>query len=263
MKSPFPGMDPYLEIVWGSVHPAMIVHAIESLNRVLPDDLYAQTEKYVAVEAPDDDRSSRYFPDVAIAEYPEAEPMERVATSAAVAEPVVLRLSRQPRKLHRINILESGATGKLITVIEIVSPSNAIGREGRKAYKKKRREFLAAKVNFVEIDLLRDGDYILYPPESAMRGRLRTPYHACAIRAHDPSTVEIYPFSLRTPLAGIRIPLRKSDEDAVLDLQRIVAETYERGRFAQIVDYNAELSPKLADDDAAWVDELLKNAKKR
>ena len=39
MKSPFPGMDPYLERHWGDVHQALVTYIRDQLQPSLPDDL--------------------------------------------------------------------------------------------------------------------------------------------------------------------------------------------------------------------------------
>ena len=41
MKSPFPGMDPYLERHWGDVHQALVTYIRDQLQASLPDDLRA------------------------------------------------------------------------------------------------------------------------------------------------------------------------------------------------------------------------------
>jgi hypothetical protein len=50
MKSPFPGMDPYLERHWRDVHATLISCARERLNRILPADLAARTDDRVYAE---------------------------------------------------------------------------------------------------------------------------------------------------------------------------------------------------------------------
>jgi hypothetical protein len=42
MKSPFPGMDPYLERHWPDVHSALVMSARGVLNELLPPDLVAR-----------------------------------------------------------------------------------------------------------------------------------------------------------------------------------------------------------------------------
>ena len=39
MKSPFPGMDPYLEQYWGDVHQSVITYVRDWLQSRLPGDL--------------------------------------------------------------------------------------------------------------------------------------------------------------------------------------------------------------------------------
>ena len=39
MKSPFPGMDPYLEQSWRDVHAALIIYSRDQLQSQLPEDL--------------------------------------------------------------------------------------------------------------------------------------------------------------------------------------------------------------------------------
>jgi len=50
MKSPFPGMDPFLERHWGDVHATLIVYARDLLQPRLPDDLLARIEQRVFLQ---------------------------------------------------------------------------------------------------------------------------------------------------------------------------------------------------------------------
>ena len=45
MKSPFPGMDPYLEWYWGDVHTRLTTYASNQLAAQLPSDLRVRIEK--------------------------------------------------------------------------------------------------------------------------------------------------------------------------------------------------------------------------
>jgi hypothetical protein len=42
MQSPFPGMDPYLEPLWGDVHHSMITRARDAIQKQLPRELVAR-----------------------------------------------------------------------------------------------------------------------------------------------------------------------------------------------------------------------------
>src|SRR5256885_6518067 len=50
VKSPFPGMDPYLEARWGDVHQSLITYARDALQPNLPPDLRARVEERVFVQ---------------------------------------------------------------------------------------------------------------------------------------------------------------------------------------------------------------------
>ena len=82
MKSPFPGMDPYLEAHWGDVHARLIVYASNQINAQLPDDLQARVEEDVAVTE-DDQKTRTLYPDVRVVEESVVPPGE--ATEAAVS----------------------------------------------------------------------------------------------------------------------------------------------------------------------------------
>jgi hypothetical protein len=49
MKSPFPGMDPYLEQHWQDIHASLVVCARDQLQPFLPDGLLARVEEHVHI----------------------------------------------------------------------------------------------------------------------------------------------------------------------------------------------------------------------
>ena len=67
------------------------------------------------------------------------------------------------------------------------------------------------------------------------------------------------PAPLRERLPRIAIPLRPGDRDVALDLQQVVDDAYERGRYDR-TDYRRPLKPPLSPEDAAWASELLAKA---
>ena len=50
MKSPFPGMDPYLESYWGDVHTSLVTYARDQLRPQLPKDLRVRVEEHVTAQ---------------------------------------------------------------------------------------------------------------------------------------------------------------------------------------------------------------------
>lgn len=77
------------------------------------------------------------------------------------------------------------------------------------------------------------------------------------------SRAELYPLALRDRLPAIRIPLRPTDADAVLDLQSLIDAAYDSSRYDRTTDYRKPCEPPLEGDEAAWADELLKSAGRR
>ena len=65
----------------------------------------------------------------------------------------------------------------------------------------------------------------------------------------------MYRASLRDRLPRLAIPLRPGDSDVVLDLQQVVDEAYETGRYDR-TDYRRPLDPPLPPEEAAWATDL-------
>lgn len=257
MKSPFPGMDPYLELHWRDVHTSLMVYARDRIQDQLPGDLLARVEENVAIDAPMAWR--RLSPDVRVVEERRARSEPQPRAAVAVAEPVVIALDDEPQTERHIEIIDPGSGNRVVTVIEVLSPTNKVSSEGRKAYRKKQSDYLAGGINIIEIDLVRDGEFILAVPISKVPPSHRTPYMVCIRRARTPARADVYKAPLRERLPVIPVPLRPGDADAILDLQAIIDTCYDRGRYASI-DYTRELQPPLDPDDARWADELLRRS---
>ena len=54
MKSPFPGMDPYLETRWSDVHLSLATYSRDALNGLLPPGLLARSEERSVVSVDDE-----------------------------------------------------------------------------------------------------------------------------------------------------------------------------------------------------------------
>jgi hypothetical protein len=256
-------MDPYLEQSWGDVHARLTTYTCDQLNPRLPGDLIARVEEYVALAAPEES-AGRFVPDVTVTESPQDGPPAGVTggSGIAVPEPVLVRVPGS-RTGRRVLTYEVGSGNRVVTAVEVLSPWNKVGEEGRSAYRRKRREFLSAGVSVVEVDLLRGGQYVLYPPEGSLPPDLREPYRVCAVRGWARSTAEVYRLGLRGRLPAVRVPLRRADPDVALDLQALIDLAYQNGRYGQTLDYKRDAEPALTGDDAAWADALLKAAGKR
>lgn len=257
MKSPFPGMDPYLESEWGSVHIRMITYSGDLLKPMLPDELLVRVDQVISVQLEDSHSYQDYRPDVYVREAGRSVRARRGNGGAAVAEPIRLPLRQEPRTRRWLKIIDKKSKNRVVTAIEFLSPWNKLGQEARRDYRKKRRHFLQARTNFVEIDLHRTGPYVLLARPNTLPAVKGTAYRACVWRATRPLGVDFYMLPMRSKLPRIRIPLRKDDKDVTLDLQTLIDEVYERG-FAGEIDYTTDPIPPLPPADAAWADKLLR-----
>ena len=64
---------------------------------------------------------------------------------------------------------------------------------------------------------------------------------------------------MRKRLPAIRIPLRPSDADTALELQPVVDQCFERGRY-WMLNHQRDPEPPLAQSDLLWADELLRKS---
>jgi hypothetical protein len=169
------------------------------------EDLRTGIEHTLGVWAGEDYRGA-IRPDVLVVK--ENAVAERYAPEAvAVAEPVIVpRLDRRERHLEIVD-----PAGRVITVIEFLSPWNKVGQQGREQYAIKQKLYLDSGVNLVEIDLVRQGAHVLAAPEQQLLEAARRVYKICVFRHARPERFEVYPASLRERLPNIPIPLRSGE----------------------------------------------------
>ena len=264
MESPFPGMDPYVEARWLDLHARLIVLAGRSLQRQLGEDLVASIEERIVVE--DTLGYSRGVgPDVRVVEVeaPLPSASHKSSGNLLVAEPIRLSVLSEPISERYLQIIDPATGGRVITVIEFVSPTNKLPGDGRRQFVQKQEECYNAKVNLVEIDLTRRGDRKLLCHRWARAREFDATYQVSSWRAAWGSEVELYPISLRQRLPAIAIPLRPEDRVAVLDLQAIFHECYADARYDRTTNYREPCDPPLEGDDAVWADQLLRGAGRR
>jgi hypothetical protein len=267
MQSPFPGMDPYLERHWGDVHQALVTYIRDQLQAALPSDLRARMQERVYVEAPG--VRHEYYPDVRVIERPRrssgggatavAEPIPSTQAdngAPLLAEPIRISLDTEPVHEGYIEIVDVKSGHRVVTSIEVLSPSNKHAGEGQRLYIQKREDMYRAGVNTVEIDLLRGGDRVLMITPERIPASHRTDYQICVWRASQACSLWVYRAPLRERLPVIAVPLRPSDPDARLDIQAVVDQCYRNGGYDDI-DYTDEPEPRLNKADAAWADSLL------
>lgn len=257
MRSPFPGMDPWLEAYWHDVHASLCVYGRDALQPQVQPALLARIEERLVVEY-DDRRPRQIRPDVFIAE---TSPWQTSGSGSVAVdledEPFVL-LEDEPVTEGFIRITDPRNGGQLVTVIEFLSPTNKLPGDGRDDYLQKRSEYRKAGVSLVEVDLVRRGKRLV-TDDYRLPASHRTTYQVAVRRAYDRQN-EIYPVPLHRALPTIRIPLRQGDKDAQLNLQAILEQTYLNGAYGASIDYTQPPDPPLDTADAAWAAELLRTA---
>ncbi|MGH7224123.1 MAG: DUF4058 family protein, partial [Gemmataceae bacterium] len=139
---------------------------------------------------------------------------------------------------------------QLVTVLELLSPSNKRQGPDREQYLAKRRQFLAGNVHLVEIDLLRGG------PRMPVEDLPDCDYCIMVSRVEKRPDVGIWPVRLRERLPVIPIPLRAPDADARLDLQEALHHLYDAAGYEDYI-YTGASQPPLHPDDAAWARQFL------
>jgi hypothetical protein len=256
MLSPFPGVDPYLENpeLWPEVHSRLIVAIADDLSEHLSQKYRVAIEKRIYLTNSDfsdlgasDESLLVGIPDIALT----AKASETQAPTATIAsvEPITVTVPIAEEVQERYLEIREVATGSVITAIEILSPKNKRAGEGRQAYERKRNRILASLTHLVEIDLLRGGQPL------PIQGAAPSDYRILISRSDRRPTAQLYRFSIRQPIPQILIPLM-SGESAILNLQLIFAQVYQRGRYYLAIDYTQPLKPALAPEDADWAKTL-------
>jgi len=243
-------MDPYLEnpTVWPDVHLNLISEAQATLNRQLRPRYFSRAEERVYISERDDPGRSVLVPDVTGKKRSEeAAPLETGGV-ATLAEPIVVPLLIDDEVRERRIVIRDAENHEVVTVIEIVSPSNKkSGAYGRGNFLSKRREVLNSTANWVEIDLLRDGIRTV-PDDVWDKGE----YFVHISRPLDRRTSHVWPLRITDPLPPIPIPLRPEDGGTTLDLQAVFDAVYDRCGYDLQIDYDREPVPPLAPELHEW-----------
>ncbi len=261
MPSPFPGMDPYLEhpAWWPGVHQGMITYARAALNALLPPSYVADIGERLYVLQPE--RS--IYPDAVVVEPPSAatrpEGGARGTTGALTSDPPWV-LTVEPVEMREvfIEILSVGDASEVITVIEVLSPSNKTANsEGRQLYRTKQQEILQSPTHLIEIDMLRHGEHTVAAPRESLRRRGRWDYLVCLHRGGQRGRYEVWAITLQQRLPRIRVPLAHGDPDVVLDVQAVFDRCYDEGAYARRIDYRGAPVTPLAADDREWASTFI------
>ena len=263
MSSPFPGMDPYLEhpSLWPDIHNSLLTAIRDELSPQVAPRYYVGLERRAYLFKPDD----IVFvgrPDVSIIQ-PLLDPQRQPAMADMALAEMALAVA-EPPAVYEVDLpmgeevsesfleIREVRSGRLITLMELLSPVNKIFEEGREQYTRKRADVLRTLTNLVEIDLLRTGR-----PMAVVGPDVESNYRILVAPGWRRPHARMHAFSLRQPIPEISIPLQKGEDEPTLALDDLLHSLYKRARFDLRLDYNEPPVPPLAAADAVWAQELI------
>lgn len=266
MPSPFPGMDPYLECprLWRDFHDAFASELRALLNRHLPPTYFAQLNSREEISIFDEPRLT-ILPDVGIREKSWSPSDGGVAVlddpQLEISEHLVV--DAEDLEVPFVEIFSS-ATHEVVTVIEILSPSNKKFGADRDSYMEKRNAVLKTRTSLIEIDLLRKGDRTLFGFDKKWFGPLpRSAPADYVVFVHEGwrqsrISSRLFRISVSSRLPVIPIPLSESEPLMSLDLQEVFNETYDGGPYRRgSVNYDAPPEIPLAEQHEQWARDCI------
>jgi hypothetical protein len=254
MPSPFPGMNPYLEQppFWLDFHNSFLIYLRGALEQRVPANYFVQYEERLYLsEWPIEETTFLGRADVSLSRPPSDE-WGRTGTTATVESPceVVVDVS-ETTSVGALEIKDSAAN-EVVTVIELLSPSNKYAGYDRAAYLEKRNELMRTTANLVELDFLRGG------PKLPARGLPPCDYHVLTSRPSSRPKADVWPFALRDPFPSLTVPLREVNTVSV-SLKDVLDQAYDAARYEKRI-YKTPPKPALLPADAAWAADLLRAA---
>ena len=261
MKSPFPGMDPWLEgHVWPDLHHGLAFIFKELLVSQVVPKYFVRVETYTVEDTTPQEEVGIMYPDVELLKKrseSSSKPTSQTGGGLAMITPATMVI---PRPVIEVNIpvveIRDRDNQQLITAIEILSPVNKRGK-GLDKYREKRQMLHNDGVHLLEVDLLRRGKRPLsYPtlPQSA--------HYFVMLSRGDKYRTEVWAMTVRDPLPIVPVPLKAPDPDVRLDIGAAFNEVYDRSRYELSVQYSAvPPPPTFSEQDMQWLQGILKEKK--
>jgi hypothetical protein len=264
-------MDPYIEArhLFEDFHNKLVSEIERFLSERVPDRYVVRTPErsYIALSESVAEDEIPLVPDISVAATRRPKKVERKSkgmtpaapAQGAIAPVLIPALIKAPYREPFIEIRQVDPEHKLITGIEVLSPSNKRpNTKGWRLYHRKRLTFLRGYAHLVEIDLLRRGRRM-----PMARPWPDSPYYLMVCRKKQASRCAVYPATFTEPLPPIPIPLAPPDPDITLDLQPLVDAIYTRSRYERDIDYRQPLNPPLNPAEASWLEERPREGEAR
>lgn len=256
MPTPFPGMDPYLERpgLWSEVHTGLIAALQRFLTPLLRPRYRVAVERrtYIALLPPE----LAGIPDMSVALSDTESTSPGRSVTALGTMPRIVQLPMPEEVVERYLAVKDVGTGEVVTVIELLSPTNKLTGEGRKQYEEKRLKVLASLTNLVEVDLLRAGQPMTIIGDG---DTIQSDYRIIVSRAEYRPNADAYLFSVREPIPDFPLPLRPHEDEPLVLLNQVLHTLYDEAGYDMAVDYSEPPVPPLQDEDAEWARELIRH----
>lgn len=250
MPSPFPGMNPYLEQsdAWEDFHTNLITRMQEMLSPQVGPNYYVKVEVRLYLHELSAEQR-RYFgrADVGVVGQPSRAPSAKTINATA---PMELLMANVEVERHSSLEIRDRRNRRVVTVIELLSPTNKTPGPDRDDYLRKRNVLLIERIHFVEIDLRRGGERPgppTLPP---------CDYYALVSRYEDRPKLGLWPLTLRDRLPIIPIPLCAPDPDALLDLQAVLDRAYDAADYGKHI-YGETPEPPLSEEQLTWTRQFI------
>jgi uncharacterized protein DUF4058 len=252
MPSPFPGMNPYFEQeeVWHDFHQTFVTAIRHALVQQVGSKYIVKLELHIYVrELATQERRLLGRADVGISSPHEYSSGDSISGVIEAPTQCFVPLDVDVFEESFIEIRKAD-TRQLVTTIELLSPASKRPGPDREAYLSNRRQQLSAgNAHFVEIDLLRSG------PRLPLDGLPSCDYYIMVARVERRPEVGVWAIQLRDSLPEISVPLLPGDDDARLNLQKLLHLTYEEGGYENFI-YENEPEPRLNVADAEWASQV-------
>jgi hypothetical protein len=242
-------MNPYLEQSdsWEDFHHRLITHAADTLSEMVGANYLVKIEvRLILHELSAEERRFMGRADVGV-----TGPSRSGAPAPSGANAAPVQLTLPAVEVERVPSIEiRDRRGRhVVSVIELLSPSNKTPGPDRDEYLAKRARLLRQPTHLVEIDLRRGGTR----PQPPLLPSCD--YYVLVSRYQDRPTIGLWPIGLRDSLPKIPIPLTAPDPDVVLDLQALLHRVYDAAIYGKYI-YTEAPDPPLRPEDLAWAEEV-------
>jgi hypothetical protein len=243
-------MDPYLErpSTWLEFHAGFIGVLMRTLNQQITPRYRAAIEQRVYI-----DSLTIIVPDTTVSESGAIASKSRASSnlvSTTLTKPERVSLPIDEDVNERFLEIRDPATGRVVTIVELLSPKNKRAGKGRSLYLEKRQKILESKSHFVEIDLLREGESM------PLNSQNSTNYQILVSRTNDRPMADRYGFNLQDLMPCFTLPLDIDEAEPIIDMKALMEQTYQEAALELSIDYSRQAVPELAAADWDWVRSL-------